>query len=105
MNNRAEIKLENDRLMVSGDLNFLSIINIWSASLPLMESSPKLVFDFAGVTNVNSAGLALLVEWIKLANKMNKKISFMSIPPQLISIGGVCGVAPMLKFVSETVVS
>lgn len=97
MNSAATITLENDRLLVTGDLDFTSVVSLWNTSLSLLQNCKDLNFDFSRVTSSNSAGLALLVEWVKLANKQHKKIHFHNIPPQLISIAAVGGVGHILN--------
>jgi phospholipid transport system transporter-binding protein len=92
MKSEATIKFENDRLMVSGDLDFISVVNLWNDSLPLFNSHSELNFDFLNVNSSNSAGLSLLIEWMKLARKTHKKIKFSNVPSQLVSIARVCGV-------------
>lgn len=92
MNGLANITCENNRLIISGDLDFSNVMSLWDASLPLLAQSEVWLFDLSHVGSSNSAGLALLVEWIKLARKKNKKIHFDHIPSQLFSIAKVCGV-------------
>lgn len=87
----ASITLENERLLVTGDLNFKTVLGLWSQSLSLISQCQQLDFDLSNVMTSNSAGLALIIEWIKLAKRTGKAISFHDIPPQLISIAAVSG--------------
>ena len=57
---------------------------------------PRLTFDLAGVHRVDSAGLALLLEWLREAQRRNKEIRFQNIPEQLAAIARV-SVAPLLR--------
>ena len=84
---------QNGRLIVSGDLNFLTVPIVWEHSLPLLSTSQELNFDLEKITFSNSAALALLIEWIKYAKKNQKKIQFHHIPPQLTSIINAAGVS------------
>ncbi len=95
----ATLTLENNRLLVAGDFNFFSVAALWEQSLPLLIQCAELHFDFSAVQASNSAGLALLVEWLKWAKQHNKPISFKNIPPQLMSIAGVCGLDSILQSV------
>jgi len=65
----ASVRLENNRLMVSGDLNFVTVPELSAQSLPLLMECNALQFDLSRVTSSNSAGLALLLEWLKHAKK------------------------------------
>lgn len=97
----TNIVLENDRLIVSGDLDFASVVTIWNASLPLIKSCKTLQFDFGKVTSVKSAAIALVVAWIKLAKCNNKPISLNHLPEQLMSIANVCSVHALLDAYSS----
>jgi phospholipid transport system transporter-binding protein len=97
MNSHALIKFENDRLMVSGDLNFSNIMYLWKDSLPLLDRCSAWHFDLSQVGSSSSAGLALLFEWIRLSRKQNKKIHFNNIPQQLLSIAHVCSIDGFLR--------
>jgi phospholipid transport system transporter-binding protein len=93
----ASITLQNDRLMVSGDLNFATVMKVWNQSLPLLMKRESFYFDFSNVISTNSAGLALMIEWIKYARSTHKNIEFNYLPPQLMSIASVSGIAGMLS--------
>lgn len=98
MNGVATLQAENGRLMLSGDLNFASVVTIWHESLPFLKSNEKIIIDFSRVTTANSAGLALMVEWIKWAAKQGRSsISFVAIPEQILSIAKVSGLEAILK--------
>lgn len=93
----AHIYSQHGRLMVSGQLNFSSANKIWNASLPLLANQQEWHFDLSKVISSNSAGLALLIEWIKYAKQMNKVISFTRLPEQLQSIARIAGVEHFIK--------
>ena len=84
--NVSQIEKQEDRLVVSGDLNFSTVPRLWQDSLVLLAASPKWNFDLAKINFSNSAGLALLIEWVKYAKKMQKEIYFHHIPAQFRSI-------------------
>jgi len=86
MTHSAIILSQEGRLMVSGDLNFLTVPMLWKQSLPLLSASQELQFDLEKITSSNSAGLALLVEWMKYAEQSHKKIHFHHVPPQIDSL-------------------
>jgi phospholipid transport system transporter-binding protein len=96
MKGKACIELQEESLMISGDLDFVTVVSLWNESLPLIAKSPTLHFDFSQVKTSNNAGLALLLEWIKFAKQHHKSISFSSLPEQLISTAKVCGIDKML---------
>lgn len=88
----ATILDENNRLTVSGTLNFETVMALWKQSLLLLVKYPRVNIDLSKVTASNSAGLALLVEWLKYGKQENKTITFSGMPPQLQSIARVAGI-------------
>jgi phospholipid transport system transporter-binding protein len=93
----AEIIEQNGCLAVAGNLNFQTVTKLWHMSQPLLTVVPVLTFDLAKVTAVNSAGLALLLQWQRYALTHKKAIAFVNMPPQLVSIAKVAGIAELLK--------
>lgn len=93
----AEIALKEGRLMVSGDLDFSTVPNLSEQSAPLLAQCKQLQFDLSAVHSANSAGLALLLEWLKYAKTSAKAISFMNVPEKLLQIAAVAGVDKMIN--------
>lgn len=97
MANEATISCRGQSLVVSGCLNFATVMSVWKNSLPLLAKNSKLHFDLSQVTTANSAGLALLLEWVKWAKQQKKSIQFDHIPPQLLSVAEASGVEKLLS--------
>lgn len=90
------LTLDNCTIKISGHLDFSNVPRLWNESLPLLAKIPEVHFDFTDVIDSNSAGLSLLLEWVKLCKSQNKKISFENIPAQVLSIARVSGVDKIL---------
>ncbi|MDR3477583.1 MAG: STAS domain-containing protein [Gammaproteobacteria bacterium] len=101
MSKHATIQYQDDSLVVTGELNFRTAVSLWQESLPLIKQYPDLHFDFSAVKSSNSAGLALILEWIKYAKLAKKSIRFSHIPTQLHSIIAVAGLKQMLSSFSD----
>ena len=86
-----------DRLIITGELGFESVPGIYTNSLKYFQNNPSLEIDLAGVTHTDSAGVALLIEWLRQARQQNRKITFRNIPSQLLAIAQLCGVAEMFS--------
>lgn len=91
------LTVENQSLMISGELNFSTAVSLWKESIALFHSSEINQIDFSKVNLTNSVGLALLLGWSRYAKKHGKKLLFSHLPPQLLSIAKVAGVE---KFIS-----
>jgi phospholipid transport system transporter-binding protein len=92
----ASIVQQNGRLIVSGDLNFSTVVKLWRESLPLFSSLGTLDFDLSNVRSSNSAGVALMIEWVKYAKNKNQVIKFIDVPQQLESIILAAGIKKIL---------
>jgi phospholipid transport system transporter-binding protein len=54
------------------------------------------VIDLARVSEVDSTGLAVMLEWIRSAQRQNHRLSFANIPDNLKSLADVYGVSELL---------
>ena len=67
---------------VSGPLTFHSVPGIFSASGKWFAGG-ALTIDLKQVTQADSAGLALLIEWLRQARQAGVSLTFSNIPPQM----------------------
>lgn len=78
------------RYRVGGEMGFATVTGLLAASQAAFSApSHDLEIDLSGVTRVDSAGLALLVEWLRQARGGGKSIVFGHIPDQLRAIARV----------------
>ncbi len=56
----------------------------------------QLTIDLTGVTRVDSAGLALLIECLRLARAANRPLRFTNAPEQLQTLAGINGLQDTL---------
>ena len=72
-----------DRLTVSGALTFETAKRAHDAGLSIVRSAASadpLQIDCAGVMDSDSAGLAVLIDWLATATRLNRKLTFLNIP-------------------------
>lgn len=82
---------------VSGDLTFATVTALWRDSRPLLAAGgAQLQIDLAGVGRADSAGLALLVEWLRSARAAGTELVFLAVPAQLLAIASASGVEHLL---------
>ena len=67
-------------------MTFDSVVALWEAAKELFGDTTSLEVDLDEVTHTDSAGLALLVEWLREARARQVKVSFHNLPPQMIAI-------------------
>ena len=72
---------------LEGDLDFASVVGLATLPAPLLaEASDDLVIDLGGVGRANSAGLALLLEWLGQARARGRTLRFTNLPDSLLRL-------------------
>lgn len=74
------------RFAVAGELNAATVPELWEESTALFHQRPPLSIDLGSVSRSDSAGVALLVEWLRLARSRGADLQFHHIPPQMQAI-------------------
>lgn len=92
MLNHADVTFQDNKFLVSGDLNFGNVMSVYAKSVNYLNQCPEFVFDFSGLNSSNSAGLALVMEWIKFAKRCGKPIKFEHLSKDLKSIAHAAGI-------------
>lgn len=96
----ADIKKQaSGEIEVSGALTFDEVVKLLDRSRVMFEGDANLLFNLQGVVKTDSAGLALLVEWTRMASKKNQQINFCDVPKQLLDIARVSGLDALLPIV------
>ena len=75
--------LENERARVSGALVFATVGALLRAGSEAIARGAAAVIDLTGVTQSDSSGLALLIEWLSLARAAGRPLRYEGIPAQL----------------------
>lgn len=84
---------------VSGTLGFALVVDLLNSSRRFFSGQTDLVFDLSGVEKTDSAGLALMVEWMVMAQESGQTISFREVPKQMLDIARVSGLDGVLPIV------
>ena len=89
--NHADVTLTQNEFVLAGNLDFSNVVSVYQKALSQFNSADTLVFNFAGLKTSNSAGLALMIEWLKRAKAANKRIEFRNVSSDLQSIAKAAG--------------
>ncbi|ALP54578.1 hypothetical protein Tel_16255 [Candidatus Tenderia electrophaga] len=81
---------------LGGELSFATVPDLVGAGARLFDDAAEVEVDLAEVGRSDSAGLALLVSWMRLARRHDKRLSFHQVPEQLVGLAKVSGVAQLL---------
>ncbi|MGD8998837.1 MAG: STAS domain-containing protein [Granulosicoccaceae bacterium] len=69
-----------------GELSFASVPAVRRVGLETFVADSDIRLDLAGVSRADSAGLALLIEWLRYARQRNKTLHYLNMPPQMLAI-------------------
>ncbi len=95
-----KFKLEDlgeGRFALTGDMSFVTAERILQASEDPFEEHTRIEVDLAGVERADSAGLALLLEWITWANHTVREIRFTNMPDRVLAIAKTTEVDNLLE--------
>lgn len=81
---------------LEGPLDFDTVTPLLAAGEPLLRRPGPLHIDLEGVTSANSAGLALLLEWMDLARSRGIDIHYMNLPESLLRIAAFSNLTALL---------
>jgi phospholipid transport system transporter-binding protein len=93
MSNAYTIKFDasSKQFQVSGELSLLTAKSALQQSEPLFKEASNLDIDLNDVTRSDSAGVALLVAWMRLAQRNKQTIVFHNVPEQMMAIASSSG--------------
>lgn len=92
----ATVQRDGDTLCVQGELDFDSVAGLWEITGSLFRDEPIHRVDLSGVQRSNSAGVALLVEWLRQARHRQWPLTFVNIPFQMRAIIEVAALETVL---------
>lgn len=81
---------------VQGPMTFDSVTDLLDKSQEMFSDNAFLQIDLAEVTHTDSAGLALLVEWLREASRYGARIEFLNLPSQLLALAGAANLEQLL---------
>ncbi len=88
--------LGGGQFALSGEMTFATCGEILRKSEDPFEKHTRIEVNLASVTRTDSAGLALLLEWITWANHTVREIRFKDIPDRIHAIARVTEVEDLL---------
>ncbi|VAW89125.1 hypothetical protein MNBD_GAMMA17-1865 [hydrothermal vent metagenome] len=98
---KAQFERQSDGVfLLSGELSFASVPGVLRESEPLLANrngaDVTITIDLQAVGRSDSAGIALLVEWLRNAKNQNSDITFLNIPPQMLALTRLSGLETVL---------
>ena len=89
-------RVGDGRLEASGALGYESAGKALPAGLALIPKGQPLTIDLSRVTEADSAGLAVLVEWLATARLRGATIHYQAIPAQILAVARISELESLL---------
>jgi phospholipid transport system transporter-binding protein len=95
----AVSEVSDGRVAVTGDLTFASARDARQLGVLVLEGSraQRIVIDCSGVTRADSAGLAVLLDWLAWGRRKSRTISLENLPASLVAIAKISEVDGLLQ--------
>jgi phospholipid transport system transporter-binding protein len=90
------------RFALSGQMLFSNAAALLKRGEDAFAGHAAVTLDLAGVTHIDSGGLAVLLEWLRGARRSGRKLRFESLPAQLLAMARICGTEALLREQSTT---
>ena len=84
------------RVRASGELSFETAARALRAGLDLLERDGSWVVDLSGVTSGDSAGVAVLVEWLAAVRAAGGSVRYEGVPAQMLAIARISDLDDLL---------
>lgn len=98
MNETGIVSRGEGRYAVAGALTFDTVPGLWRSGANVFGNDAAVRLDLAGITRVDSAGIALLIVLTRAVHGHGGKIILEHAPPQLMAIATVSGLEAVLPF-------
>ena len=90
------------RIVITGELTFATARDARQLGVLVLESSraDRLIIDCSGVTRADSAGLAVLLDWLAWGRRKSRVVSLENLPASLVAIAKISEVDGLLRAAS-----
>jgi phospholipid transport system transporter-binding protein len=86
---------EGNRLLLDGELTVDTVARVLADTSPQDRAAAEVV-DLAGVTEVDSAAIALAIAWLREARVGGRTIRFDNLPPAMAKLARLYAVADLI---------
>ena len=80
-----------------GELTRENVAELWLRGLEVFAGRPHVDLDLSRVSRCDSAGVAMLVDWLRIARSNGQHLRFRDAPQQMLAIARVAELMPVLE--------
>jgi phospholipid transport system transporter-binding protein len=84
------------RFTLSGQISFGNASAVLRRGEEAFAELAAVTVDLAGISHIDSGGLAVLLEWLRGARQAGRRLRFESLPAQLLAMARICGTEDLL---------
>lgn len=89
------------RYRVEGTLDLSSVSILLGSEAGMFGPGRETIIDLSGVGRADSAGVALLIEWLRRARQRGGEIRYAAVPAQMQAIIGLCDLDGLLPVTED----
>lgn len=99
MSSPIAVSIEKNKLTLSGVLDYESVLSVDVQGREWLSTSATqdCCLDLSLVTYSSSAGIALLLGWLRTARKQKKNLRILPLPKNILALAKVSGLDDLLK--------
>ena len=90
------IRRDGESLVLEGALTLATVSAVADAAQEHLQQGARVV-DFRGVTEVDSAAVALALEWLRQAVQSNREVRLANLPVAMQNLAKLYGVSELLQ--------
>ncbi len=87
-------QLDSGRLVLEGRIDSRTVTRLLETGLPHIRAGVEEV-DFGAVENVDSAAVAMALQWLREAQAQQRGLRFVNLPPAFINLARLYNVADL----------
>jgi anti-anti-sigma factor len=90
------MRAEGERLVLEGPLNLSTVPALASQGMERLREGANPVVDLAATTDVDSSGVALILEWTRECARLGRPLRVVNAPEAVAKLADLYGVSNLL---------